>query len=47
MADGVPYYSVRDDAEIKHSKEIKEAFITNGISGVKDYYHRKNDEWKN
>ena len=48
MADGVAHYHDQGDAaETTFGEEIKKAFDTNGIFGVKDYYHRKNNEWKN
>ena len=45
MADGVAHYDQGVVAEI--SQEIKQAFDTNGIAGVNNYYHRKINEWKN
>ena len=33
--------------DIKHCEEIKKSFDKNGIPGMKDYYQRKNEEWKN
>ena len=47
MDEGVPHYDQGDAAEIRHGEEMRQAFSKNGINGVKDYYHKKNNEWKN